>query len=130
VLCSKSNKRRRQVCLTKQALHIYGLSIWEKAWKLYDLETQEFFESRDVVFHEELFPFKKEQLMTGKMPENRVERNMGSIPQAEYVDNPNSTDQTSAGQHMDSLGLDTRGSDEAMHPTNHITEGINTSTPR
>ena len=29
----------------------------KKGWKLYDLNSQEYFVSRDVVFHEGVFPF-------------------------------------------------------------------------
>lgn len=33
------------------------LSVWEKAWRLYDLDTDEFFTSRDVRFQEDIFPY-------------------------------------------------------------------------
>ena len=34
-----------------------GYPYEKRGWKLYDLETQEFFVSRDVVFQEDVFPY-------------------------------------------------------------------------
>jgi len=33
-----------------------GNPFWKKRWKVYDIETGEIFVSRDVIFHEEMFP--------------------------------------------------------------------------
>jgi len=37
-----------------------GYPYGKKAWKLYDLDTNECFESRDVVFREDIFLFQEE----------------------------------------------------------------------
>jgi len=37
-----------------------GYPFGKKAWKLYDLEMSEFFESRDVVFYEHIFSSEKQ----------------------------------------------------------------------
>ena len=34
-----------------------GYPYGKKGWKVYDLETHEIFVSRDVIFHEHIFPF-------------------------------------------------------------------------
>jgi len=34
-----------------------GYPYGKKGWKAYDLETHEIFVSRDVIFHEHIFPF-------------------------------------------------------------------------
>ena len=34
-----------------------GYPFGQKGWKLFDLETEEYFVSRDVIFHESIFPF-------------------------------------------------------------------------
>lgn len=34
-----------------------GLSSWKKGWKVYDVATGEIFVSRDVIFHENEFPY-------------------------------------------------------------------------
>jgi len=34
-----------------------GYPLGHKGWRLYDLETHEFFVSRDVVFQEHVYPF-------------------------------------------------------------------------
>ena len=38
----------------------YRISFCEKGWKVYDLETGDIFISRDVIFHEDMFPFAAE----------------------------------------------------------------------
>jgi len=40
-----------------------GYPYGKKAWRLHDLESHEFFESRDVIFHEEVFPFHKSSVI-------------------------------------------------------------------
>jgi hypothetical protein len=35
----------------------FGFPLGQKGYRLYDLDTQNFFSSRDVVFHEHLLPF-------------------------------------------------------------------------
>ncbi|CAM8991331.1 unnamed protein product [Rhodiola kirilowii] len=37
----------------------FGYSYGKKAWRLFDLDSEAFFDSRDVVFHEGVFPFAK-----------------------------------------------------------------------
>ena len=34
-----------------------GYPFGKKGWKVYDLETGDIFVSRDVIFHEEIYPF-------------------------------------------------------------------------
>ena len=38
-----------------------GYAPRKKSWKLFELDTNEFFESRNVVLHENTFPFQDEQ---------------------------------------------------------------------
>ena len=38
-----------------------GYPFGKKGWKIYDLETRNIFVSRDIIFHEEIFPFAKSQ---------------------------------------------------------------------
>ena len=38
-------------------MHLCGLPFRKKGWRLFDLDTKEFFISRDVKFFEEVFPF-------------------------------------------------------------------------
>ena len=61
-----------------------GYPYGKKAWKLYDFETNNFFESRDVVFHEGLFPFKDGKLVPENMQGIGVECNIGSFLRAGY----------------------------------------------
>lgn len=37
-------------------MSLYGIPFGKKAWRLYDIETHEFFISRDVIFFEDKFP--------------------------------------------------------------------------
>jgi len=48
-----------------------GYPYGKKACKLYDLDTNECFESRDVVFHEDIFPFQEESDRNPTEAENR-----------------------------------------------------------
>lgn len=38
-----------------------GYPFGQKGWKLYDIETEEIFVSRDVIFFETIFPFRNSQ---------------------------------------------------------------------
>ena len=60
-------------------MHLCWLPIGQKAYRLYDLYTHQFFSSRDVIFHESIFP------------SLRIEKSLDStFPQLEildYIDN-------------------------------------------
>ena len=53
----------------------WGCPFGIKGWKVIDLETQEIFISRDVVYYENIFPFKKLE-NTENSDANQL-RNMG-----------------------------------------------------
>ena len=38
-------------------MHVSWVSFWEEGWRLFDLDTKEFFVSRDVKFFEDVFSF-------------------------------------------------------------------------
>lgn len=38
-------------------MSVLGLSIRVKGYRLYDVESKQIFLSRDVIFHEDIFPF-------------------------------------------------------------------------
>lgn len=57
ILCEKRYERENQIQLEGNALYISKISLWKKGWKVYDMETQEIFVSRDVKFVENDFPF-------------------------------------------------------------------------
>ncbi|XP_057984651.1 uncharacterized protein LOC131169439 [Hevea brasiliensis] len=50
-----------------------GYSFEKKGWRLYDLETKEYFVSRDVVFAETEFPYANEKTMGDELIKNGVE---------------------------------------------------------
>ena len=62
-------------------MHIYWLSTRKKGWKLYNLETDEYFVSRDVKFYETGFPFAHNTSSTLSSPTNIVALNL------DYIDN-------------------------------------------
>lgn len=45
-----------------------GYPFSKKGWKFFDLETKEFFVSRDVHFHEDKFPFAHVSADTSTLP--------------------------------------------------------------
>lgn len=50
------------------------MSLWdiplEKGWKLYDMETEEFLVSRDVVFNESIFSYgEKKEVESSALPQ-------------------------------------------------------------
>ena len=49
-------------------LHIFGYPIGQKGYKLYDIETEKFFISRDVKFLETIFPFSNIQTLSNQEP--------------------------------------------------------------
>ena len=57
LLCLKPNDRKRQICISKYEMHLFGVSFGTKGRKILDLDTQEIYISRDVVFYENQFPF-------------------------------------------------------------------------
>ena len=61
-----------------------GYPYEKKAWKLYDLDTNEFFESRDIVFHESLFLFKEDMAVTANTQDIRLDGNLGPSLRAMY----------------------------------------------
>ncbi|XP_058006752.1 uncharacterized protein LOC131169099 [Hevea brasiliensis] len=50
-----------------------GYPFEKKGWRLYDLETKEYFVSRDVVFAETKFPYANEKTMGDELIKNGVE---------------------------------------------------------
>lgn len=52
-----------------------GYPHGKKGWKLYDLETGEFFVSRDVKFYENEFPFSKENATENSLDDALVVKN-------------------------------------------------------
>ena len=61
-----------------------GLSPGQKAFKLYDLSTHNIFVSRDVKFHEHIFPFQETPSQSIHTP----------LPQPPFFDNPTSSHYT------------------------------------
>ena len=61
-----------------------GLSLGQKAFKLYDLSTHNIFVSRDVKFHEHIFPFQETPSQSIHTP----------LPQLPFFDNPTSSHPT------------------------------------
>lgn len=53
---------RAQKCL------FLGYQIGQKGYKLYDLETYKLFTARDVIFHEDVFPMKEDEVTTPTIP--------------------------------------------------------------
>jgi hypothetical protein len=49
-----------------------GYRFGVKGYKLYDLHTHKFFLSRDVIFHEDIFPFKPHTSLTIPFPSNFI----------------------------------------------------------
>ena len=61
-----------------------GYSYGKKPWKLYDLETNEFFESRDVIFYEGIFPFKDGKILAEHLQRTEVKDNLGPTLHTRY----------------------------------------------
>lgn len=59
-----------------------GYPSSQKAYQVYDLDTRQFFSSRDVIFHENIFPFSTSdlntQLNTSHMPLSNFDPNLTS----------------------------------------------------
>ncbi|GJW11267.1 retrovirus-related pol polyprotein from transposon TNT 1-94 [Tanacetum coccineum] len=72
-------------------LVLIGYSLGQKGYKLYNLETHEVFCSRDVVFHETVFPFKQGSPVNTSFPTIQWPNEIGSQdddPLPCYVPNP------------------------------------------
>ena len=59
-LCYAHEKTKDKMASQSRRCVFVGYPYGKKGWRLYDLETQVFFVSRDVVFSEGIFPFAKE----------------------------------------------------------------------
>lgn len=57
-LCFAKNKRIKDKFTPRGRKCVFlGYPFGQKDWKVFDLKTQEFFVSRDVIFHENIFPY-------------------------------------------------------------------------
>jgi len=74
-LCYAHNQRRhgdKFESRSRKCIFV-GYPLGQKGWRLYDVETQEFFVSRDVVFSESEFPFSQGTLMEAQVIEKKVD---------------------------------------------------------
>ena len=95
---------------------------------MYDLETHDFFKSRDVVFHEESFPFQGDEFVTKDVPEGRVEGSRGLCLQNKYAEASSpvvGANSSLADQLVVSSGLDAKGSNQVLQPTIHTVKDNN-----
>ena len=60
-LCFARHKTNDKFASRSRKCVFVGYPFGKKGWKLYDLDTREFFVSRDVQFFEESFPFRVEK---------------------------------------------------------------------
>ena len=61
-------------------MYFYWLSHGKKGWKVYDTETREIFVSRDVIFHEAIYPYAQIE----QIAEKNVQQIMGWNPHVCY----------------------------------------------
>ncbi|XP_040374694.1 uncharacterized protein LOC112199378 [Rosa chinensis] len=74
-----------------------GYPFGQKAYKLYDLTTKKFFTSRDVVFHEDIFPYKQDSPNLSLQPHDAVLPNV--IPENDIPQEPLSASRVSPIEH-------------------------------
>ena len=76
-LCFAQNKRVRDKFTPRGRKCVFlGYPFGKKGWKLLDLETQEFFVSRDVIFHENLFPYALDFTVEPSFPPPQFSRSL------------------------------------------------------
>ena len=57
-LCFAQSKRSKDKFAPKGRKCVFlGYPFGQKGWKVFDSETQELFVSKDVIFHENIFPY-------------------------------------------------------------------------
>ena len=94
-MCFARNKVGDKFASRSQKCVFVRYPFGKKGWKLYDLEENKFFESRDVRFCEEIFPFashdtdKSQDIFpTPKLDNMWIDEENGSAKDASPVNNP------------------------------------------
>ena len=115
--CFAQNKVGDKFASKSRKYVFVGYLFGKKGWKLYDLEENKFFESRDVRFCEEIFPFASHKLnksqdtfSTPKLDNMWIDEENGSAEDASPVNNSVDVDDRGSG----SAGLTPTSPDLAL----------------
>jgi len=92
-----------------------GYPFEKKGWRLYDLETKEYFISRDVVFTETEFPYANEKTMDDELIKNGVE---------ELGDEVDGLENNLGKEHDESVGRESEVNPETEELIHENSEGV------
>ena len=109
-LCYAYNLQRRKDKFGEQSKRciFVGYPHGKKGWKVYDIKTGDIFVSRDIIFHEDVYPLATSGSAAHDSFE-RLEQPMDRMPSTESTPRPSSNEDSAASSGLFQAGLDRSG---------------------